>query len=280
MKVNFSEDFEIFNNENLGSVRTAIDDAGQIWFVAKDVCDVLEIENNRTALLRLDENEKTDVVFLDVNKNGVKQNRRMNIINESGMYTLVLTSRKPQAKDFKRWLTTEVIPSIRKNGGYIYNQELLKEKENKELSNMVDALSLIVEKKVIKNADLTKSVTKYKKRWHELVSEKNELKDINKKQKKNIKALNEYAANQEDMYESLYKDFVKLYEENKSLKLEKEDFLNENNNVVLNNDISQKEAKNKVNDFNEPIYFINKEGMLVSNDLFQDTKDNVDYYER
>ena len=276
MKVNFSEDFEIFNNENLGSVRTAIDDAGQIWFVAKDVCDVLDIENNRTTLLRLDEDEKTSVVFLDVNKNGIKQNRKMNIINESGMYTLVLTSRKPQAKEFKKWLTAEVIPSIRQNGGYIYNQELLKEKENKELSNMVDTLSRIVEKKVIKNADLTK----YKKRWHELVSEKNELKDINKKQKKNIKALNEYASNQEDMYESLYKDFVKLYEENKSLKLEKENFLNENNNVVLSNDSLQKGAKDKANDFNEPIYFINKEGMLVSNDLFEDTKDNVDYFER
>ena len=86
---------------------------GEPWWVAKDVCDVLEIKNNRDALSRLDEDEK-GVVLTDTP--GGEQ--KMSIVNEPGLYTLILASRKKEAKAFKRWITHEVIPSIRKTGQY------------------------------------------------------------------------------------------------------------------------------------------------------------------
>ncbi|MFK5257138.1 phage antirepressor [Propionibacterium freudenreichii] len=91
-----------------------IDHDGEPWLVAADVCGVLTIANPRDALARLDPDEKgvgtTDTL-------GGMQ--RMAIISEAGVYTLAMTSRKPQAKPFVRWLSHEVIPSIRKRGGYL-----------------------------------------------------------------------------------------------------------------------------------------------------------------
>ncbi|WP_026676742.1 phage antirepressor [Fictibacillus gelatini] len=100
---------------NYGSaqVRTVIKN-NEPWFVAKDVTEVLEIKNSRDALSRLDIDEK-DVALTDTP--GGKQ--EMTIINESGLYSLILGSRKPEAKQFKRWITHEVIPSIRKHGAYM-----------------------------------------------------------------------------------------------------------------------------------------------------------------
>lgn len=93
-------------------VRTIIID-GETWFVAKDVCDILELDNNRQAVSRLDDDEK-GVTIIDT-LGGAQE---MQIINESGIYALTLTSRKPEAKEFKRWVTHEVIPSIRQHGIY------------------------------------------------------------------------------------------------------------------------------------------------------------------
>ncbi|WKB79166.1 Bro-N domain-containing protein [Bacillus glycinifermentans] len=95
------------------NVRTLTDD-GEIWFVAKDVCGILEISNSRQALSRLDDDEKADVIL-----NDGRQNRNFSIVNEPGLYTLILSSRKPEAKQFKRWVTHEVLPSIRMNGMYV-----------------------------------------------------------------------------------------------------------------------------------------------------------------
>lgn len=86
---------------------------GEPLFVAKDVCDILEINNNRHALARLDEDEKAGVTL-----NDGSQNRSYQAVNEFGLYNLVLSSRKAEAKKFKRWITHEVIPSIRKTGSY------------------------------------------------------------------------------------------------------------------------------------------------------------------
>nr|DAJ14117.1 MAG TPA: hypothetical protein [Podoviridae sp. ctJ6o53] len=99
---------------------------GQPWFVAVDVCNVLEIGNSRMAVDRLDEDEKNTVSLTDGNKRG---NPNMTIVSESGLYSLILGSRKPEAKQFKRWITHEVIPSIRKTGGYIAGQETLSPEE-------------------------------------------------------------------------------------------------------------------------------------------------------
>lgn len=95
-------------------IRLIIDADGNPWFVAKDVCDVLGITNNRDALAALDDDEKNTVGIAD----GTPGNPNKAIINEPGLYSLVLRSRKPEAKAFKRWITHEVIPSIRKRGFY------------------------------------------------------------------------------------------------------------------------------------------------------------------
>ena len=107
-----------FENEAFGEVRTILLD-GEPWFVAADVCKALEIGNNRAAVSRLDEDERAAVTITDTSSNGVTQNREMTVINEPGLYSLILTSRKPEAKAFKRWITHEVIPTIRRHGAYI-----------------------------------------------------------------------------------------------------------------------------------------------------------------
>ena len=116
-------DMQIFKNEQFGEIRTVVID-GEPWFVAVDVCRALEIVNSRDALSRIDEDEK-GVVLTDTP--GGKQ--EVTTVNEPGLYSLVLGSRKPEAKVFKRWKTHEGIPSIRKNGGYIAGQETMSDVE-------------------------------------------------------------------------------------------------------------------------------------------------------
>lgn len=109
---------KIFENEKFGEIRTVVIN-GEPWFVAADVCRALEISNSRDAVQRLDEDEK-GVVLTDTR--GGQQS--MTAINEPGLYVLVLGSRKSEAKEFKRWITHDVIPTIRKTGGYVNNDEL------------------------------------------------------------------------------------------------------------------------------------------------------------
>lgn len=94
------------------TVRAVLRD-GDPWFVAADVCAALTIGNNRDALARLDDDEK-GVGSIDT-PSGAQQ---MGIINESGLYSLILGSRKPEAKRFKKWVTSVVLPAIRKTGQY------------------------------------------------------------------------------------------------------------------------------------------------------------------
>lgn len=98
------------------SLRTLTDEAGEPWFVAKDVCDILELGNTTNALRALDEDEKTNFTNCNVAQNG---GRAPLIISEPGLYKLIMRSRKPEAKEFQRWVTHEVLPQIRKTGGYI-----------------------------------------------------------------------------------------------------------------------------------------------------------------
>lgn len=97
-------------------LRTLTDKAGEPWFVAKDVCDILELGNTTNALRALDEDEKTNFTNCNVAQNG---GRAPLIISEPGLYKLIMRSRKPEAKEFQRWVTHEVLPQIRKTGGYI-----------------------------------------------------------------------------------------------------------------------------------------------------------------
>lgn len=107
-------DLQIFNNDRFGQVRIVPVD-GELMFVAKDVCDCLEITKHRDAISRLDSDERGSV---KLDTPGGKQD--VAAINEYGLYNLVLSSRKPEAKEFKRWITHDVIPSIRKTGSYSF----------------------------------------------------------------------------------------------------------------------------------------------------------------
>ncbi|TVM18689.1 hypothetical protein DPQ33_04220 [Oceanidesulfovibrio indonesiensis] len=101
-------------------VRVIQDENGEPWFVAKDVCDILGLTNPSETLTRLDDDEKADISLAEVSSNGVKQKRNRKLVNEPGLYSLILRSDKAQAKRFKRWITHDVLPTIRKTGGYIH----------------------------------------------------------------------------------------------------------------------------------------------------------------
>lgn len=103
---------KVFQYES-AQIRT-VDIDGEPWFVAKDVCDALDIDNASDALSRLDKDERNTIVLTE----GIIGNPTKSIVNESGLYALVLSSRKPEAKAFKKWITSEVLPSIRKTGKY------------------------------------------------------------------------------------------------------------------------------------------------------------------
>lgn len=115
-------ELKIFENEEFGQVRTVIK-KDEPWFVASDICRALDLSNPSVAVSRLDEDERT--------KFNLGRQGATNCVNEFGLYSLILASRKPNAKKFKRWITHEVLPSIRKTGGYIQvkdddsNEEIL-----------------------------------------------------------------------------------------------------------------------------------------------------------
>ena len=109
-------EIKIFERKEFGRVRAVMRD-GEPWFVAKDVCECLELSNAAQALSYLDEDEKSIITNDTLNdSSGLRKDSR--IIPESGLYSLILRSRKPEAKEFKRWVTREVLPSIRKTGQY------------------------------------------------------------------------------------------------------------------------------------------------------------------
>ena len=91
------------------------------WFVAKDLCNILEIKNVSDALSRLDDDEKNTIVLTD----GTPGNPNTSVVSESGMYALVLSSRKPEAKPFRKWVTSEVLPSLRETGKYEIGDEVI-----------------------------------------------------------------------------------------------------------------------------------------------------------
>ena len=107
-------EIQIFKNDRFGEVRTMVIN-DEPWFVGKDVASVLGYERADNAIRSHVEEE--DKLMHQISASG--QRRQMTIINESGLYALILSSKLPQAKEFKRWVTSEVLPQIRKTGGYI-----------------------------------------------------------------------------------------------------------------------------------------------------------------
>jgi len=126
------ENFLFKGNE----VRLFTDEQGEHWWVGKEICDLLEIKNSRDALAKLEDDERDDVVLTDA----IGRNQKQIIINEAGVFRLIFSSEKVEAKEFKRWLAHEVLPKIRKEGGYgklhelgkktIQNIELQRQKES------------------------------------------------------------------------------------------------------------------------------------------------------
>lgn len=119
-------DLITFESPEFGQVRT-VSINGEPWFAASDVCKALEIGNPSQAVSRLDEDEKFTTLIS--NDSAASGKSSAVLVNEPGLYSLVLGSRKPEAKAFKRWITHDVIPSIRKTGGYISGQETMSDSE-------------------------------------------------------------------------------------------------------------------------------------------------------
>ena len=114
---------QIFKYEN-NDVRT-VEMNGEPWFVLKDVCGVLGLSNHKVTAQRLDRDEVSQTYLTD----SIGRKQETTVINESGLYSVILRSDKPEAKPFRKWVPSEVLPSIRKNGGYIAGQEQMTPEE-------------------------------------------------------------------------------------------------------------------------------------------------------
>ena len=125
---------QLFTNQLFGNVRSMLDDNGNPWFLGLDVATCLGYSNTRDALIKhVDEEDKATVAFRDASS---IQSRNMIFINESGLYSLIFGSKLPAAKQFKHWVTAEVLPTMRKIG-FSRSMQVLQE-ENMKLKGMVE----------------------------------------------------------------------------------------------------------------------------------------------
>ena len=140
------KEMKIFSHEMFGEIRTMTNESGETYFVGKDVAEALGYTNTQKAIRdHVDDDDKLTERFV---LSG--QNRSLVIISESGLYSLVLSSKLPQAKVFKHWVTSEVLPQIRKTGGYIPTHDA----EGRQLSDMeILALALKIQQKTIEEQD-------------------------------------------------------------------------------------------------------------------------------
>jgi len=135
-------------------IRTNVDEEEQVWFAGIDACNILGYANSYQTIMKLDEDERK----LDYTVDSQGQRRETWTINEFGLYSLILTSTKPEAKAFKRWLTHDVLPSIRKAGLYTTEQEKVKQIEVQRIVNSIEAKESEItnEKSVLKTLTLEK----------------------------------------------------------------------------------------------------------------------------
>lgn len=148
MMYKMKNEIQVFKHEQFGEIRAMLDEKGEPWFVGADVARRLGYKNPPKALRdHVDDDDKlTERIVLS------GQRRDVIFVNESGLYSLILSSKLPQAKAFKRWVTSEVLPQIRKTGGYIP----LKDKDGRELSDLeiMCRATLILKKKVEQKENL------------------------------------------------------------------------------------------------------------------------------
>lgn len=134
-------ELQIFKSPEFGQIRTLTID-GEPWFVGKDVADILGYQNGSRDINRhVDADDKRKEMITDG-----KQLKETILINESGLYSLILSSKLPTAKQFKRWVTAEILPSIRKTGGYIANAETMTDAE-------IMSKALLIAKQTIENRE-------------------------------------------------------------------------------------------------------------------------------
>jgi len=157
---------QLFNFEE-NAVRVVEQD-GEPWFVGKDICQVLTIEKHHQALADLDADEKgTCSVGTQYNRTNNRggNSREMIIISEAGVYNLIFRSRKPEAKRFKRWVTHDVLPAIRKDGAYVMGEEHARDRDDL-LAQTVNAIN----SKLERLADELGSVLPKAQAWEEFVN--------------------------------------------------------------------------------------------------------------
>lgn len=146
-------EIKIFENEEFGQVRTLLIE-GEPWFVGKDIAEILKYSNTRKAIAdHVDDDDKTDGVTI---RDSIGRSQKPIIINESGLYSLIMSSKLPTAKRFKRWVTGEVLPSIRKHGAYITMPKL------EEIMANPDSLELLLKQLLAetqKNKELEQQLT-------------------------------------------------------------------------------------------------------------------------
>lgn len=129
-----SDSLRVFNNEEFGTIRTVMI-GGEPWFVGKDVAEALGYTNPRDALSKhVDDEDKKTVAIRD----GIRGNPNVTVINESGVYSLILSSKLPNAKKFKRWVTAEILPSVRQTGSYSARPMTLAEQALAQAQILVD----------------------------------------------------------------------------------------------------------------------------------------------
>lgn len=206
---------EIFKNDEFGEIRTIIVE-NEPYFVGKDVAVALQYSDTSDAIKRhVDEEDKLTRRFTDSG-----QSRNMYIINESGLYSLILSSKLPNAKKFKRWVTSEVLPSIRKNGGYIANQENLSSEE-------ILARAVLVAQNVIKEKDRVISEQKKEIEYKEdvIVGLVEDI-DLTTKRQRITQIVHKSGSNYSDRYAMMYKEFEMKYHMDLSRRLESDTYKN------------------------------------------------------
>jgi prophage antirepressor-like protein len=132
-------EFQVFEHEQFGKVNTMYYD-GELWLIGKEITSILGYSNSRKALIdHVDAEDKNTVTIRD----GIAGNPNKTIINESGLYSLILSSKLPQAKDFRRWITSVVLPSIGRHGAYITGATLHRMSGNPEFTeSLLDTLMI------------------------------------------------------------------------------------------------------------------------------------------
>lgn len=183
-----------FVNDMFGELKVFLDENGEVWFYGVEVAKTLGFGDPATTISRLDADERLVLEYKRCKASGTeefgmlwtdpKDFRPKALISEAGLYGLIMKSRIPSAKSFQRWVTHEVLPSIRKNGGYIEGEEDLVKEDRAKVDEEI--------------RNLRSKVAYLQKRRHELLSEQ-------RKNRKTISGLNDYA----DLYEELYDKLVR-----------------------------------------------------------------------